>query len=111
MKDFYDLWQLARQFDFNGSVLATSIATTFRNRKTVIDTNPIALTSSFAETETTRRQWAAFLRKGLSGTAPQAFEEITDTVRAFLFPIADALAAGRSFDDYWTARGPWRPTQ
>lgn len=73
MKDFYDLWLLARQFDFDGSVLAKSIASTFRNRKTVIDVSPIALTASFAAAEKTRKQWAAFLRKGLASAAPQTF--------------------------------------
>jgi hypothetical protein len=40
MKDFYDLWLLARQFDFDGPTLAKSIAATFENRKTGIETSP-----------------------------------------------------------------------
>lgn len=31
MKDFYDLWLLARQFDFDGPTLATAIRRTFEN--------------------------------------------------------------------------------
>ena len=33
MKDFYDIWLLARQFDFVGAELAAAIDKTFRNRK------------------------------------------------------------------------------
>ena len=42
MKDFYDVWLLARQFAFDGSVLAKAIAATFANRETAIDVEPIA---------------------------------------------------------------------
>lgn len=37
MKDFfYDVWLLARQFAFDGSVLARAIAATFKNRETAV---------------------------------------------------------------------------
>jgi hypothetical protein len=37
MKDFYDVWLLARQFAFDGALLAKAIAATFANRETAID--------------------------------------------------------------------------
>src|SRR5690606_41192785 len=42
MKDFYDVWLLARQFAFDGAVLQTAIAATFKNRETATDVAPIA---------------------------------------------------------------------
>ena len=36
MKDFYDLWLLARKFDFEGSALAERIGKTFARRETPI---------------------------------------------------------------------------
>jgi hypothetical protein len=49
MKDFYDVWLLARQFAFDGSVLAKAVAATFANRDTAIDVEPIAFTPEFTE--------------------------------------------------------------
>ncbi len=34
MKDFYDLWYMARRFDFDGALLARAVSATFSNRKT-----------------------------------------------------------------------------
>lgn len=39
MKDFYDLYTLARQFDFKGPELAEAIRLTFDNRKATIPEN------------------------------------------------------------------------
>ena len=47
MKDFYDLWLLARQFDFDGPTLASAIRRTFTNRKTAVASLPTALTPPF----------------------------------------------------------------
>ena len=35
MKDFYDIWILARQFEFDGLLLTQSIKATFEQRRTV----------------------------------------------------------------------------
>lgn len=49
MKDFYDIWLMLRQFDFEGPILAEAISKTFSIRGTSIQADPIALTSTFAE--------------------------------------------------------------
>ena len=36
MKDFYDIWLLSRQFNFDGPTLATAVSRTFVNRKTPV---------------------------------------------------------------------------
>jgi predicted nucleotidyltransferase component of viral defense system len=48
MKDFFDIWLLARQFDFQGRRLAEAIEKTFSKRGTEIQFEPVALTDSFA---------------------------------------------------------------
>jgi len=35
MKDFYDLWMLARSFEFDGDRLASAIGATFEQRRTL----------------------------------------------------------------------------
>ena len=52
MKDFYDIWLLSRQFDFDGAKLATAIEKTFAHRGTVVVGQPVAFTSAFATEET-----------------------------------------------------------
>jgi hypothetical protein len=69
MKDFYDVWLLAKQFAFDGEVLAKAIAATFENRKTAIDVAPIAFTPDFTEQASTLTQWTAFQRSSRTPTA------------------------------------------
>jgi hypothetical protein len=45
MKDFFDVWLLSRQFEFDGAELAQAIAETFANRGTEVPTVPVALSS------------------------------------------------------------------
>ena len=63
MKDFFDLWLLSRQFDFDGPVLATAIAKTFEHRGTELTLQPTALTADFATDAGKMTQWNAFVRK------------------------------------------------
>jgi hypothetical protein len=54
MKDFYDVWLLARQFSFDGALLANAIAATFGNRGTTLDAAPITFTPEFTAQEMLR---------------------------------------------------------
>ena len=49
MKDFYDIWLLAQNFDFDGKQLAQAIDATFDARTTTLEAEPVALTPGFAE--------------------------------------------------------------
>ena len=42
MKDFYDLWILARQFEFQGPMLCSAIRATFERRRTAIPSEAAA---------------------------------------------------------------------
>jgi Nucleotidyl transferase AbiEii toxin, Type IV TA system len=58
MKDFYDLWMLAGQFEFQGPILCDAIHATFDRRKTTLPVGPpLALTSEFAEDSGKQTQW------------------------------------------------------
>ena len=64
MKDSYDLWKLARHFDFNGDLLCDAIKATFERRQTEIPTDtPLALTEEFSHDAQNAKQWQAFVRK------------------------------------------------
>ena len=50
MRDFYDVWSMARRFEFDGGTLSASIRATFERRKTrVPEDAPVALTSEFSD--------------------------------------------------------------
>ena len=108
MKDFYDLWLLARQFDFDGPTLTTAIRRTFENRKTNVASLPTALTPAFGGDATKQAQWQGFLRKSKLGDAPTALQAVVDALVPFLSPVAGAVERGAPFDERWVAPGPWQ---
>lgn len=92
MKDFYDIWVLARMFDFSGDRLARAIAATFKRRHTAIPTEtPDALTSDFTEDPNKRAQWRAFVKD--VEIDPGELSEVASALDAFLAPHARAAAA------------------
>ena len=87
MKDFYDIWMLARSYDFEGDRLARAVAATFARRKTEIPSDrPDALTPAFAEDRTKQSQWAAFLKD--VAVTPASLAEVIEDLAAFLMPHA-----------------------
>lgn len=108
MKDFYDVWLLSRQLDFDGPTLAKAISSTFANRGTEIDADPVALREAFTESEQTRAKWSAFARRTLRGGSPLALSELREPLRGFLLPVARSLLDGSDFSRSWVAPGPWR---
>lgn len=108
LKDFFDLWLLARNFDFRGLTLAIAIKKTFAHRQTDVTANPFGLSDDFASDPATVAKYRGFVRKGLKDIAPDDFTEIVNVLRDFLLPPAEALLAGERFNKSWTARGPWK---
>lgn len=106
MKDFYDIWLLAKQFDFVGEDLCRAVHKTFAHRKTELSTEPVALSSEFSGSSDKQTQWRAFLRRTGLNHAPQDLGEVVSSLREFLLPVAKTAAAGRSPGD-WVAPGPW----
>lgn len=64
MKDFFDLWVLAAQSEFDGDILRKAIQATFACRKTALSARPpLGLSSAFAHDAHKQMQWLAFLKK------------------------------------------------
>ena len=108
MKDFFDIWLMLRQFDFEGPILAEAISKTFSTRGTNIQSEPIPQTNSFAEDAGKAAQWRGFIRKSRLRNVPQNFAEVVTTIADFLKPIAEQLAGGGVFKAIWNAPGPWQ---
>jgi predicted nucleotidyltransferase component of viral defense system len=110
MKDFYDLYILSEQFDFDGDLLARAIAATFARRQTALPKSvPLGLTEPFAADASKSKQWTAFVMRGrLRVTAP-SLAEIVTRLHSFLWPPAKAARDQRRFDGKWLhGSSAWR---
>ncbi len=105
MKDFYDIWLLSLQFNFNGSKLAEAIRRTFERRSTALPMEIEAFAEPFIEAKQT--QWEAFWKRLQQDHVPSSFREIMASVNRFLSPIVAALSSDKKSPTNWTAPGPW----
>jgi predicted nucleotidyltransferase component of viral defense system len=111
LKDFYDIWYLAREFDFEGTLLKTAIAATFARRETQLPSRPpLALTAEFYEDPQKRTQWSRFVDRNKLQGADMTLYEVTEVLNAFLMPPALAAQTRDPFDQVWSpAAGAWQP--
>jgi predicted nucleotidyltransferase component of viral defense system len=107
MKDFYDVSVLARDFEFDGQLLARAIRATFDRRRTPLPTAmPVALTPTFANDPTKKTQWAGFVRKaGVSDAGTLA--DTVAAVSAFVEEPLRATVSETSPVRWWRAGRPW----
>lgn len=110
MKDFFDIWTLARTNAFEGPMLAEAIAATFARRRTPLPTAPpMALTPEFSEDRSKQAQWDAFVRRGRLEVGRTRLGDVIALLRDFVLPPTFATAAGKPFDMRWPVGGPWQP--
>jgi hypothetical protein len=105
MKDFYDIWLLSRQFDFDGQVLATAIAQTFANRNTALPDEISAFSARFIVAK--QVQWQAFRNRLKQDHIPEAFADVVQAIATFLQPIVATQGDETPFVARWNAPGPW----
>jgi predicted nucleotidyltransferase component of viral defense system len=92
MKDFYDIWVLARTFEFKDGKLPRAIAATFARRKTEIPSElPDALTAEFAEDPQKVQQWDSFVAD--VAYQPGTLADVVKSLSAFLMPQAKVARA------------------
>jgi predicted nucleotidyltransferase component of viral defense system len=107
MRDFFDVWILSRQFDFDGGVLTAAVRETFARRDLEVAPRPVALTAEFAADTARVTQWRGFLRKSRLEGVPGELAEVVVAIAAFLGPVAEVLHEGGEFEGRWKAPGPW----
>ena len=86
MKDFYDIWLLSRQFDFDGAKLAEAIRLTFERRGTVMPVEIEAFDEPFISAK--QIQWSAFWKRLQQDHVPVSFRDIVSALETFLVPVA-----------------------
>lgn len=62
MKDFYDIWLLIQQFDFDRKELQEIIHQVMKNRGTTLEDSPSAFLESFYGNSIKKDKWNAFLK-------------------------------------------------
>jgi len=105
MKDFYDVWWMAQQLDFDGVTLCEAIRRTFEARSTeVIQFDELRV--EISENQNVDQQWGAFVRKSRI-IAPASFVEILLPIEEFLAPLLSALKDEQTMVARWDAPGLW----
>ncbi len=108
MKDFYDLWVMARIFDFSGELLSEAICATFERRNTELPGDlPIALSPGFFEDDRRIAMWQAFFQRSDLNEVEPLFGEVGDLLRLFLSPVLKGADQGKVYRANWSKAGPW----
>lgn len=106
MKDFYDIYYLARTFDFDGARLQTAIFETLQCRGTPYDKDSFKRILSLAEDEDMQKRWKYFLKNIKDDTLE--FTVVIDELRDFLEPVFEAILNEDEWQKEWTVNSGWR---
>jgi predicted nucleotidyltransferase component of viral defense system len=85
MKDFYDVYKLLAENEFDNDTLEEAIQATFANRETSYTENHALFTAEFATNLQRKRSWTAFLNK-INRDKELKFEEILRLISEKLMP-------------------------
>ncbi len=108
LKDFYDVWLLARAFAFDGPTLAEAVRRTFASRETAASLPLVAFGEDLSSSKSV--QWRAFLKRGDIEQVSVAFDEVVEAIRGFVEPVLASVEEGRAFAARWDPPGPWVPS-
>jgi hypothetical protein len=109
MKDFFDIWTMARTFSFDGKLLQQAIEATFSRRNTELPhQTPLAFTQDFANDSSKKSQWSAFLRKSRLSAHDMELKTVIENLKEFLMPPVLALSNHDKFTLVWKPQGPWK---
>ena len=101
MKDFYDIWMIAKMFPFEGEVLGEAARRTFERCGTAWPEGmPVGLGDEFAEEK--EALWQLFLERTRPAEATATLKETIEKLRGFLVPILEGEALAS-----WPPGGPW----
>jgi len=111
LKDYYDVWMLARRMEFDGTDVAKAFSATFSRRETALPTElPVGLTAQFTEQPDTVAMWFRYrnqlAKAGIE--APENLREVAEEIAEFVMPPLMALEEGVEFELTWAQGGGWR---
>ncbi|MDP3914088.1 MAG: nucleotidyl transferase AbiEii/AbiGii toxin family protein [Bacteroidota bacterium] len=80
MKDFYDVYMLLSDNEFDSATLEEAIVATFNNRQTIYTENHALFAVDFAANAIRKRNWIAFLNK-INRDKSLPFEEVIEIIK------------------------------
>ena len=99
MKDFYDIYYLARTFDFDGAKLQTAIFETLQHRGTHYDRNSFKRIIALSEDVDMQKRWRFFLKNIKDGSLELA--KVIKEIQMFLEPVFDAIVNELEWQRFW----------
>ena len=90
LKDYYDLYSIAKAFTINPTDLQTALQRTFANRNTIMFTTlPLGLTEEFALSNVKITQWQAFLRRNKINPNELTLTQVVAEITPWLVLVTD----------------------
>lgn len=105
MKDFYDIYTMSRQREFDGSILLRAIRETLIYRKRLHTSSTFAKICSLASDQDIQKRWVNFLRDMDFEKLP--FENVMAAIAQFLGPVIKALTEGSQYSSTWSRELGW----
>jgi predicted nucleotidyltransferase component of viral defense system len=103
VRDYYDVWALARNFEFDGDVLRAAIDATFVRRKAEVPRErPVGISDAFAKAS--ENNWHAFLRRSVPAQSDLKFGDVVAAISTFLEPVLSGQTAG----SVWRQHKGWQ---
>ena len=107
LKDFYDIYYLARTFDFDGAKLQTAITRTLERRGTPYDKDSFKRIIALADDVDMQKRWKYFLKNIKDDTLE--FSVVIDEIQAFLEPVFENIIAEKNTIKVWDSeKNEWR---
>lgn len=112
MKDFFDIWVLAKSFHFNSTSLITAIQNTFIQRGTPLPVEkPVAFTEEFSTGLDKQNQWQIFCRRIQAMDVDVKLEVVTSMLHSFLSLPVSWIINSQAIHHTWAPSGPWAPAE
>ncbi len=105
MKDFYDIYYLARTFNFEGVKLRAAISETLKKRETPYDRDSFKRILALSEDEDMQKRWRYFLKNIKDDTLE--FTVVIGEMQIFLEPVFGAIVDKEEWKKNWTFKQKW----
>lgn len=102
MKDFYDVYYLAKIFDFDGLKLQTAIFETLQNRGTPYDRNSFQRVTALANDADMQIKWRYFLKNIKDDSL--SFSVVIEEIQVFLEPVFAAIVNEAEWQKMWDSK-------
>ena len=99
MKDFYDIYYLARTFDFDGTRLQAAISRTLERRGTPYDKDSFKRILTLVEDVDMQKRWKFFLKNIKDDTLK--FSVVIEEIQKFLEPVFESIVDEDEWQKDW----------